>query len=165
MTGAYNLHNYAAALAVGAYFAVEFSEMISACEQYAPDNNRSQVVKTANNTLIMDAYNANPSSMEHALINLSRQKGEKYFVIGDMRELGEEGPTEHRKMIELATQLNLSGILIGPVFHSLSNETSFPVFEDNAAARPFLQELNLYNHIILIKGSRGIRLEELKDIF
>lgn len=165
MTGAYNLNNYAAAFAVGEYFGVEFSEMIAACEQYAPDNNRSQVVRTANNTLIMDAYNANPSSMEHALINLSRQKGEKYFVIGDMRELGVEGPMEHRKMIELAAQLNLSGILIGPVFHSLSNETSFPVFEDNAAARPFLQELNLYNHIILIKGSRGIRLEELKDIF
>lgn len=165
MSGAYNLHNYAAALAVGQYFGVPFEKMIAACEAYTPDNNRSQVVKTEKNTVIMDAYNANPSSMEHALINLSKQKGEKYFVIGDMRELGEEGPQEHRKILELVTALHLNGILIGPVFKSLEAENKLPAFTDNASARPFLQERNLQGHTILIKGSRGIRLEELKDIF
>lgn len=165
LTGAYNLYNFASAIAVGRYFGVPMQDQVAAMEAYIPDNNRSQVVDSGRNRIIMDAYNANPSSMEHALINLSRQRGEKYFVIGDMRELGTEGPDEHRKILKLASGLGLKGVIIGSVFSSLADETEYPAFENNGDAMPFLKEMNLMDHTVLIKGSRGIRLEELKDIF
>ncbi|MFM9985088.1 MAG: UDP-N-acetylmuramoyl-tripeptide--D-alanyl-D-alanine ligase, partial [Flavobacteriales bacterium] len=90
LAGAYNLYNIASAIVVGRYFGVETAAIHHAIGSYLPDNNRSQLTKTQRNTVIMDAYNANPSSMEHALISLSNQEhAAKYFVIGDMRELGE----------------------------------------------------------------------------
>ena len=134
-------------------------------ESYDPDNNRSQIVKTEKNTLIMDAYNANPSSMENALINLSRQKGQLYFVMGDMRELGEEGPAEHKAMLDVASKLKLNGVTVGEVFLNVEGYHSYPRFRDAEAARTYLAGLDLHNHMILIKGSRGIRLEVLKDLF
>ncbi len=165
LTGAYNLYNFASAAAVGRFFGVDFYDQVEAMKAYDPDNNRSQVVKTERNTLIMDAYNANPSSMEHALINLSKQGQKTFFVMGDMRELGEEGPAEHRNMIEKAKELGLNGVLIGPVFAEVAKSDDYRAFADKEAARSHLTQLALENHTILIKGSRGIQLEVLKDIF
>lgn len=165
LSGAYNLYNFASALAVGKHFEVSISEQIQALENYSPDNNRSQIARTAKNTLIMDAYNANPSSMEHALINLSKQKGDTFFVIGDMRELGEEGPSEHLAILEKVRELGLEGITVGQVFQQVAGFPEIKRFENNTAARAHLLEHPMEGHMILIKGSRGIRLEELKDIF
>ena len=165
LSGAYNLYNFASAIVVGNYFGVTPEAQVEAMEGYDPDNNRSQIVKTEKNTLIMDAYNANPSSMENALINLSRQKGPLFFVMGDMRELGEEGPAEHQAMLEVATKLKLNGVTVGEVFAQVAGFDQYPRFKDAEAARAYLTGLDLHDHMILIKGSRGIRLEVLKDLF
>ena len=165
LSGAYNLYNFASAIVVGNYFGVSPEAQVEAMEGYDPDNNRSQIVKTEKNTLIMDAYNANPSSMENALINLSRQKGQLYFVMGDMRELGEEGPAEHKAMLDVASKLKLNGVTVGDVFLKVEGYDAYPRFKDAEAARAYLTGLDLHDHMILIKGSRGIRLEVLKDLF
>lgn len=165
MSGAYNLYNYAAAIAVGNYFDVPVMDQIEAMEAYDPDNNRSQVVRTGKNVLIMDAYNANPSSMENALINLSKQHGQRFFVMGDMRELGEEAPKEHEAMLRVADQLGLKGITVGEEFSKIAGYDHIPRFKSNEEARNYLQSLSIRDKVILIKGSRGIRLEELKDLF
>ncbi|MFN0030571.1 MAG: UDP-N-acetylmuramoyl-tripeptide--D-alanyl-D-alanine ligase [Flavobacteriales bacterium] len=162
LAGAYNLYNIASAVAVGRYFGVNENQIHDAIEAYTPENNRSQLLKTANNILIMDAYNANPSSMEHALMSLSRQNDKhKFFVMGDMRELGEESEVEHRLILAQAASLGLNGVVVGPIFKKLENEFSFPAFNDNNEAREYLDQLELENHLILVKGSRGIRLEEV----
>jgi UDP-N-acetylmuramoyl-tripeptide--D-alanyl-D-alanine ligase len=147
---------------VGEHFGVS-NEMIHAgiCA-YTPDNNRSQIKRTERNTLIMDAYNANPTSLEFALEALSKQTAEKkYFVIGDMLELGEMGPSEHRHIVEVAQRLGLNGILVGPIFKSIWKVGDYPVFENNVAAKAYLETLSIHDHVILIKGSRGIKLEEV----
>ncbi len=165
MTGSYNLFNFASAIAVGSYFGVAFDDQVAAMEGYDPDNNRSQVVQTENNILIMDAYNANPSSMEHALENLKQQGEQTYFVMGDMRELGDEGPREHLLMLKKAERLELKGITVGPVFHSLKDQSPFVSFETTQEAYTFLRTQPVKGKTVLIKGSRGIRLEELKPLF
>jgi UDP-N-acetylmuramoyl-tripeptide--D-alanyl-D-alanine ligase len=164
LTGAYNLSNIAAAISVGLFYGVSESQIAKAIETYEPDNNRSQMVSTGSNTLIMDAYNANPTSMENALKNLSRQHGKDVFlIIGDMRELGEEAPQEHRKILQLAQDLQLTGIVVGPLFGAWSKEFAFQFFDDNEAAKSWLRENPLKGKHILIKGSRGMKLEVLRE--
>ncbi|MCC6600391.1 MAG: UDP-N-acetylmuramoyl-tripeptide--D-alanyl-D-alanine ligase [Crocinitomicaceae bacterium] len=162
--GTFNLYNIVSAIAVGIYFDVEAEEIISAITDYTPENNRSQLIHTAYNTLIMDAYNANPTSMEHALIHLSRQSAKnKFFVIGDMLELGKEGPEEHRKILIKAAELHLHGISVGQTFKSLEREFPFLSFASNSEAVSYLKEKKLKDHLILIKGSRGIAVEVVKE--
>lgn len=164
LAGSYNLYNIASAICVGNYFGIDANDMHDAIASYEPDNNRSQVKNTKRNVLILDAYNANPSSLEYALISLSKQQNpKKYFVIGDMRELGEHGPEEHRRILHIARELQLEGITVGPLFSQLKSENPYTTFEDNLGAKQFLLSLSLTNHIILIKGSRGIRLEEVVE--
>lgn len=165
MTGSYNLFNFASAIAVGNYFGVAMEDQVSAMQAYDPDNNRSQVVRTENNILIMDAYNANPSSMEHAIENLKQQGEETYFVMGDMRELGEEGPREHLFILKKAEKLALQGVTVGPVFYSLKDQSPFRSFETTREAFHFFSSQPIKGKTVLIKGSRGIRLEELKPLF
>jgi UDP-N-acetylmuramoyl-tripeptide--D-alanyl-D-alanine ligase len=165
LSGAYNLYNFASAAVVGNYFGVSIQDQINAMSSYDPDNNRSQIVVTAKNTLIMDAYNANPSSMEHALVNLSRQKGDTFFVMGDMRELGDEAPAEHEAMLRKAQELGLTGVTVGEVYLSIPGYSEFKRFATNVEAKKALASMQLQQHTILIKGSRGIRLEEIKEIF
>lgn len=165
MTGGYNLYNYASAIAVGSYFGVGFLDQVDAMEAYDPDNNRSQVVRTDRNTIIMDAYNANPSSMEHALENLHQQGKNTFFVMGDMRELGDEGPREHLAILEKAESLDLNGVTVGPIFFGLKEESRYLSFPDNLEATKYFQSNPIEGKIVLIKGSRGIRLEELKPLF
>lgn len=162
LAGAYNVYNIASAIAVGEYFGVSNEQIHEAICSYTPENNRSQVKLTARNTLIMDAYNANPTSLEFALEALSKQLVDKrFFVIGDMLELGEMGPAEHRHIINVAKRLGLNGILVGPIFKSVWEEGDFEVFENNLAAKTFLERQSIHDHVILIKGSRGIKLEEV----
>lgn len=165
LAGSYNLFNMASAIAIGRYFKVPSPQIIEALKQYVPDNNRSQLVKTEKNTLILDAYNANPSSVLEALMNLSHQKTErKLAILGDMLELGEAGPIEHRRCIELLESLNLEAILVGPIFQSIEENTRYRAFKNTEAARTFLEVEAPEGKLILLKGSRGIRLEALVDM-
>ena len=162
LAGAYNLYNIASAIVVGEHFGVSSEQIHAAICAYTPENNRSQVKRTERNTLIMDAYNANPTSLEFALEALSKQSSDqKFFVIGDMLELGEMGPAEHRHIIEVAKRLGLKGILVGPIFKSVWKEDDYGVFENNLAAKAYLETQAIRDHVILIKGSRGIKLEEV----
>ncbi len=162
LAGAYNLFNIASAVAVGEHFGVSNEMIHAAICAYTPENNRSQIKRTERNTLIMDAYNANPTSLEFALEALSKQTAEKkYFVIGDMLELGEMGPSEHIHIVEVAQRLGLNGILVGPIFKSIWKVGDYPVFENNVAAKAYLETLAIHDHVVLIKGSRGIKLEEV----
>jgi UDP-N-acetylmuramoyl-tripeptide--D-alanyl-D-alanine ligase len=162
LAGAYNLYNIASAIVVGEHFGVSNEQIHAAICAYTPENNRSQVKRTERNTLIMDAYNANPTSLEFALEALSKQSSDqKFFVIGDMLELGDMGPAEHRHIIEVARRLALKGILVGPIFKSVWKEDDFDVFENNLAAKAYLETQAIRDHVILIKGSRGIKLEEV----
>jgi UDP-N-acetylmuramoyl-tripeptide--D-alanyl-D-alanine ligase len=162
LAGAYNLYNIASAVVVGDHFGVSNEQIHAAVCAYTPENNRSQVKRTERNTLIMDAYNANPTSLEFALDALSKQSAaQKFFVIGDMLELGEMGPSEHRHIIEVAKRLGLKGVLVGPIFKSVWKDGDYEVFDHNLAAKAWLEEQALRDHVILIKGSRGIKLEEV----
>ena len=144
------------------HFGVNETDIHQAIREYSPDNNRSQIKKTERNVLIMDAYNANPTSLQYALEGLSKQdEKDKYFVIGDMLELGESGKAEHRNILEVATNLGLKGIIVGPLFSELAGEFSFPAFQNAPEARKYLEKENLTGQIILVKGSRGIKLEEV----
>ncbi|MFN5294809.1 MAG: UDP-N-acetylmuramoyl-tripeptide--D-alanyl-D-alanine ligase [Flavobacteriales bacterium] len=162
LAGAYNLYNIASAIAVGEHFGVSNEKIHAAICAYTPENNRSQIKRTERNTLIMDAYNANPTSLEFALEALSKQSADKkYFVIGDMLELGDMGPAEHRHIVEVAKRLGLNGILVGPIFGSIWKEGDYPIFENNVAAKTYLETQAIRDHVVLIKGSRGIKLEEV----
>ncbi len=162
LVGAYNLYNIATAIAVGQYFGVQESDIHAAISTYKPDNNRSQLLNTANNSVIMDAYNANPSSMGHALLSLSNQEvGVPFFIMGDMRELGETSVEEHKKILDLANELSLDGIIIGQHFSDASNGFNFQSFPDLSKAVDYLKTNPIKGKTILLKGSRGMHLEDL----
>jgi UDP-N-acetylmuramoyl-tripeptide--D-alanyl-D-alanine ligase len=162
LAGAYNLYNIASAIAVGRFFEIEESDIHAAISAYQPENNRSQWHKTQKNELILDAYNANPSSMEHALRAFAKQNhSSKLFILGDMRELGDASAMEHRQLFELAQTLGLEGIWVGEWFQKLALEHGQIGFMDTAAAIAYLQVHEWMGKLILIKGSRGIQLEQL----
>jgi UDP-N-acetylmuramoyl-tripeptide--D-alanyl-D-alanine ligase len=165
LTGAYNLSNISAAIAVGLHFGVLPTSINDAIAAYEPENSRSQLKKTdRDNVLILDAYNANPTSMEMALRNLSGMTAQhKFFVIGDMLEVGESSKAEHQSIVDLATDLELDGILVGKEFSKIQS-SPYPAFADSDEAISFLKERELYLTTILLKGSRGIRLEKVESI-
>jgi UDP-N-acetylmuramoyl-tripeptide--D-alanyl-D-alanine ligase len=134
-------------------------------ERYTPTNNRSQLFKTNSNTLILDAYNANPTSMTAALESFTKLNADKkFFILGDMLELGTESLIEHQRIIQLAQKLNLNaGIFVGKIFHSLASENII-TFKDVDEARDFLSKQAIENCTFLIKGSRGICLETIIDV-
>ncbi len=166
LTGTYNLENILAAWAVGRYFHVPLDKMAEAISDYMPANMRSQLLETSHNRVIMDAYNANPSSMEAALRNFaSLSDPGKYLILGDMLELGSFSHDEHQRIMEFATELNLAqGILIGEQFSSLTIPDGFKAFLTVGEAREYLVKQPLRNRILLLKGSRAIGLEQLTDL-
>ena len=159
MAGTYNLFNMATAIAVGYEFGVSSEQMCKAIESYTPENNRSQWWDSGKNKVILDAYNANPSSMEAALVNLSKMEN-TFFIIGDMFELGEYAEVEHRKIFELTKELGLQGIFIGKAFQSVG--VTELLNAQNALEYLGLNEVS--DKIVLLKGSRGMRLEQLKEV-
>jgi UDP-N-acetylmuramoyl-tripeptide--D-alanyl-D-alanine ligase len=166
LAGSYNFENAMAAVACGLHFEIHPVNIKTALEKYQPSNNRSQIVQTNLNLLILDAYNANPSSMEAAIRNFrAMHYPQEVLILGDMRELGAFEEEEHLKIISLLKELNVvSAFLIGPVFNRiLKSETGFMAFPDVESARDFFKEHPLKDKTILIKGSRGIRLEVLND--
>ena len=171
MTGGYNLSNIAAAMAVGRYFGIGAAEALAAVASYVPDNNRSQVAVSARgtgNTLYMDAYNANPSSMAAALDNFLALPvaGERVAILGDMRELGDFAAAEHRAVVgRLAAWPGIRCYLVGPEFGAVVSGTenerrAYPSAEALAEALKS-GEVVIRDAHVLVKGSRGIALEKL----
>lgn len=171
LAGSYNANNIAAAIAVGLHFGVSLEDAIQAVSEYIPKNNRSQLEKTERNILIEDAYNANPTSMAAALENLATvQAPLKAAMLGDMRELGEESVAEHIAILKKVLSMHLDLVcLVGEEFRKALEEVTEPVEEtSNAKWFPtsddlvaWLKENPVSDHTILIKGSRGIRMEKI----
>ncbi|WP_445749457.1 UDP-N-acetylmuramoyl-tripeptide--D-alanyl-D-alanine ligase [Polaribacter sp.] len=164
LIGDYNFPNIAAAITMGLHFGVPTSAIIKAIEGYVSENNRSQIVKTTHNTLFLDAYNANPSSMKVALENFAALAAtHKTVILGDMFELGEDSAHEHQTIADLANDLNFETILfVGKNFHGVT--TKHPTFIDFENLQFHLSNNPLRNKTILIKGSRGMKLERLLEL-
>jgi len=166
LTGSYNFTNIAVALCVGKYFGVDSALANQAIASYAPSNMRSQIVKKGTNTIILDAYNANPSSMEAALENLAALKSKnKVAILGDMFELGEESEKEHRLIGQLVDKNNFNQALFcGTMMKWATEETPKAMhFEKKEALIDFLKSHPMENTTVLVKASRGIGLEAVID--
>ena len=164
MMGSYNFTNIMAAVAVGVHFKVPHVLINDAIEEYTPTNNRSQVVKTERNTLFLDAYNANPTSMEAALRSFARVVADKKaLILGEMLEVGELSAAEHEYAIQVATSLGMSELyLVGAEFKKVTK--SFPTFNTIEELKADLENRHLSGRTILIKGSRKNKLEELVGV-
>ncbi len=158
LVGSYNAENMIAAVAVGSFFKLTNKEIKNGLENYEPSNNRSQLQKTANNTLIVDAYNANPTSMKAAISNFSKLKLEnKVLILGDMLELGEQSRDEHQRIVEQLEGSNLNEVyLVGENFASIKSK--FCIFARTADLIEYLKDKKLSDSHILLKGSNGIGL-------
>jgi len=165
--GHFNFINLLTAIAVGNHFSISLENMKKALKEYAPQNKRSQIVKTANNTLIIDAYNANPTSMEIAISEFANQhfEGKKMLIIGDMLELGAYEKTEHQSIIQLVKEQGFNAIyFVGEIFYELIEpDLKDSFFKHTKDLIEHLQKTPQNGYNILIKGSRKIKLEELLD--
>lgn len=164
--GKYNFYNMLAAICIGNYFEIDPDLINKGISEYESSNNRSQILKTKNNTLILDAYNANPTSVKSALESFSMMRGdEKFFVLGDMLELGKESTRFHNEIIALTKKLNLQGIFVGSIYSEIAkSDEQIMAFQSTDKAQEFLETASPKNNLILLKGSRSIKLEVLKDI-
>lgn len=161
MVGKYNFLNFLAALRIGLHFEIEPSLMNEAISSYKPTNKRSQVEKTKMNTVIVDCYNANPTSMASALGSfLEMNHAQKIVIIGDMLELGAEGPSEHQKILDFVNTNQLKSLTVGPIFKKINSEG----FETTEQLKEYLKLHPIQDHLILLKGSRGIALESVLEV-
>lgn len=166
LIGIYNANNINAAIAIGKYFGVDDLQIKEAIESYTPENNRSQIIKKGNNEIILDAYNANPSSMAVAIENFLNLKSDnKVIIIGDMFELGESSIAEHDKIISMLLDFaNVYCYFVGNDFFSNKKEYGhFHFFKSFEELSRQLGDKNFSNALILIKGSRGMALERVLD--
>ena len=161
LVGAYNLPNVLAAISIGLAFEVPVEKIIRAIENYTPTNSRSQLIEWKNNKVILDAYNANPSSMQLAIENFAKiDAAKKILCIGGMRELGKESQAEHQALIEQIKTAHFEKvILVGKEFESCQH--AFTYFENSTLAKNWLDQENFSNYFFLIKGSRGIQMEKM----
>ena len=166
LIGSYNADNVMAALAVGAQFGVSFDEAAAAIASYTPSNNRSQMMRTGSNTLIVDAYNANPTSMEAALTNFAALQAErKAVLLGDMLELGEDSVAEHVRIASIALGSGFDTVcFVGAEFKKALSQlpdNAASVFDTSADLAQWLYAKSLSGFSCLIKGSRGTRMEKV----
>ena len=158
LIGEFQFDNILLAICIGNYFNLSNENIKKSIENYIPTNNRSQLVKTKKNTLILDAYNANPSSMKAMLSSFSNQEYKnKLCILGDMLELGKESNKEHLEIITLTNELELDCIFVGKIFYSLTKNS----FKNKQELVKYIQVNNIHKRTILLKGSRGIGLEQL----
>jgi len=164
MIGKYNFYNYLAAVAFGIEFNVENKDISNAIEEYSPTNKRSQVEQTDRNTLILDCYNANPTSMESALESFAMNNHpNKLFILGDMKELGHESNMEHQAILQLVEELNLNGYVVGEEFSAITSNSIRKKFKNAEELKTYLNQHEISDHLILLKGSRSIGLEILEN--
>jgi UDP-N-acetylmuramoyl-tripeptide--D-alanyl-D-alanine ligase len=167
LIGIYNAANISAAIAIGNYFKVPDELIKQAIENYIPTNNRSQLMQKNGNDIILDAYNANPSSMAAAIANFRQLEAkEKVAFLGDMFELGNESPEEHKKVIALLEDAeDIEVFFVGKDFHNQATpENHFHFYEDYDAVKEALTGKTFAGNTILIKGSRGMALERILEL-
>ena len=159
LVGAYNAENISAALCVGEYFGISREQGLAAIRQYVPTNNRSQAMQTAHNQLIVDAYNANPTSMQAAI---SVFQGDT-FILGAMRELGDYTHLEHQNIVNMLAERKADFVyLVGPEYRLTTSP--YPIFDTVDDLRVYLEAHPLRDRKILLKGSRSTKMETLLDI-
>jgi len=163
LIGNYNFENLLAAVAIGSYFEVEQADIVEALVSYMSSNNRSQQIDTAHNKLVMDAYNANPVSMQAAIKNFDLICGQRSaFILADMLELGTESDYEHAEILKLLTDLDCKKVfLVGPLFGRVYAGDDWLHFKHVDELAKHLEEESLRGYDILLKGSRGMQLEKL----
>lgn len=167
LVGAYNATNVLAALATGEYFNVPRSDAVAAIAAYVPSNNRSQLMRAGSNTLIVDAYNANPSSMAVAIDNFSSfQAGRKLVLLGDMRELGEDSVKEHIRIVDKVRESGIEACFVGGEFRKALDATGlgYKWFATSEELASYLAGNRAEETAYLVKGSRGIRMENVLKV-
>lgn len=167
LTGIYNTVNICAAVSIGIFFGIDLSDIKHAIENYMPNNNRSQWVNSSSNKVLLDAYNANPSSMKAALTNFFQlHDNYKLLILGDMFELGQESDKEHQIIIDLVAEQNITTYFVGKEFykHHHRENDSMKFFESFEQLKDFLHNQSIANQTILVKGSRGMQLERALDL-
>ncbi|WP_425637217.1 UDP-N-acetylmuramoyl-tripeptide--D-alanyl-D-alanine ligase [Algoriphagus yeomjeoni] len=167
LIGAYNFGNIATALTIGKFFGVKMQDAVEAIVAYQPSNMRSQLVEKRSNLIILDAYNANPSSMEVAIRTFGTMTGKKHrmLILGDMFELGDHAESEHAKLGEIISEYEIDKVCFTGqlIVSALAKYPKALYFPDPFSFRNWLQDSNLEDYLILIKGSRGMKLEGLVD--
>ena len=159
LVGEYNAENVSAAICVGEYFGIPSEQALEAIRQYVPTNNRSQALQTACNQLIVDAYNANPTSMQAAI---NAFKGDTY-ILGAMRELGDYSHLEHQNIVNMLAERKADTVfLVGEEY--LQTTSPYPVFENVEQLHKYLEDNPIKGKHILLKGSRSTRMEQLLDV-
>ena len=159
LVGEYNAENVSAAICVGAHFGISREQALEAIRQYVPTNNRSQKMQTTNNQLIVDAYNANPTSMQAAI---NAFKGDTY-ILGAMRELGEYSHLEHQNIVNMLAERKAENVfLVGEEY--MQTTSPYPVFENVEMLHKHLEEQPIKGKNILLKGSRSTQMEKLLDV-
>jgi len=165
LVGDYNFENVMAAICVGTYFKVSPNDIAEALSSYCPTNNRSQVIETAKNRVVMDAYNANPTSMSHAIKNFRNIcKDDNLLILGDMRELGEESEQEHKNILQLLKELRFKKVyLVGPEFSKCSENSEFVSIQNVEELAQYLHQHPVSGKDILVKGSNSVHLNKIID--
>ena len=159
LVGEYNAENVSAAICVGEYFGIPSEQALEVIRQYVPTNNRSQALQTASNQLIVDAYNANPTSMQAAI---NAFKGDTY-ILGAMRELGDYSHLEHQNIVNMLAERKADTVfLVGEEY--LQTTSPYPVFENVEQLHKYLEDNPIKGKHIILKGSRSTRMEQLLDV-
>ena len=163
LVGDYNLPNVLAAVCIGRYFKIEDNRIKTSIERYTPSNSRSQLIEKGSNKIILDAYNANPSSMKLAIENFAKLNADsKILMLGAMAELGTESLNEHKSIIDLIKKYNWKNVvLVGGDF--LKTDHSFIQFKSSTDAKEWLKEQALTNSYLLVKGSRSMQMEKVLE--
>ncbi|MBO6118045.1 MAG: UDP-N-acetylmuramoyl-tripeptide--D-alanyl-D-alanine ligase [Bacteroidales bacterium] len=165
LVGSYNCYNILAALTIGLYFGVSLGDIKTAVEDYVPSNNRSQIKKTQKNTLILDCYNANPSSCMYALEAFDSIKAsDKRVFIGAMKELGNTTDKQHRIIAEKVMSMNLKqAVFVGGEYRNIVKSYNALWFENSNEAKEFMSTQDIHDALIFIKGSRATQMERIAD--
>jgi UDP-N-acetylmuramoyl-tripeptide--D-alanyl-D-alanine ligase len=163
LVGGYNLPNLLTAACIGKYFGVSDEDIRSALENYTPSNSRSQLLKIGSNQIVLDAYNANPTSMKAAIINFAKMEGDKkILMLGGMMELGTESIQEHKDIVALIQSYSwYKVLLVGKDYSNLPKEILH--FQQTAEARQWYVENAPENALVLIKGSRSMQMEKILE--
>ncbi len=164
LVGVYNLENIAVACTIGAFLGLDNIEIENGLKNYQPSNNRSQLTVTKHNKIVVDAYNANPTSMNGAIDNFIEIKADKkVLILGDMLELGKISDKEHQNIIKKVDKLGFDNVIfVGKIFNKFKNK-KFVFFNNTEELINYLKINKMQNSFILLKGSRGIKLESILD--